>query len=235
MLKKLIIPERDVRALHSALQSEVSSAFGLPQSRGGQFARRTLSGARQSTFEFRTANCLYATDQRGAERPVVEVARGRGWQALAGASTTWTGQARNRLAFVDCQIIVFLHQIDAATGPRQLLRLEWEALDGNEDGNLEGEIAHPHWQIDLSDFETQAVPFPSDELLVAIPGQPAAPDLAWSSRLHMAAAARWMSERWSDARPTPHVAGPQSTDEVRNWLAGACRYTRYQISEALTP
>lgn len=234
MLKKLLVRERDVQDLNSNLRTEIAEGFGLSKSQFGQFTKRTLPNARQSTFEFGTASQSFATDQRGAQRPVVEIAKGRGWRALAGASLTWSSHDKKRLAFVDCQVIVFLREIDAERDARQLLRLEWESLDGNDERNFEGGIAHPHWQIDLSDFEPQPAPLPSDEILTSIPGQHQLPDLAWSSHLHLAAAARWTSESWTDDRPVPHVSGPQTTDEVRKWMGNACRYVRYQMSEAFS-
>ncbi len=234
MLHSLSARNRDVATLHFGLQVAVAKSFGLPLDGQVRFSRLALPGGRQATFELQGLHGQAVQDRRGLQKLVHEIARGKGWQALAGASTTWSSRGKGLLAFVDCQVIVFLQVLGDQSPPRQLLRLEWEALDGNEMQNLNGVIAHPHWQMDLADFDVQPARPPSDEILLSVPKTSSGPDLAWSSKLHMAASARWMSEEWSDERPLPHVTGPQSLEEVRRWMDNACRYVRFQIRDALT-
>ncbi len=234
MLKRLSVKERDVSALHADMQVRIGRSIGLPGNSFANFTRRTLPNARQSTFEFTTTTGEIALDRRGAQRPVVQISAGRGWRALLGAATTWSSHGRNMLAFVDCQLIVFLQQSGSSQPATQFLRLEWEALDGNAETNFDGEIAHPHWQVDLGGFDTRPTQVPAETILTTIPEAKATPDLRWSSRLHMAASARWMNDDWTDVKPVPHVHGPQSQDEVRAWMVSACRYMRDQIAAALS-
>ena len=176
-------------------------------------------------------------DDKGQELVVTPIATGRGWNALLGVSTSWGRPKGKKRNFDSAQIITFLEPSEpyaaSVADPVQFLRLEWESLDRND--NFRGAIAHPHWQIDIGRHALRRTPPPPAlEVSATIPVGDGGNGLAWLSKLHLAACARWMDRPWDeDVRPAPHVQGPDSLDQLADWIFSGCKYLHHQINGAI--
>lgn len=236
MLRSLTATPKELNALRDRLKSEIHSALELSRQDYVDFDCITVPGGREQTYQFVCErHGEFALDDRGAELPVLEIVSGRGWRALLGLSVTWARETKNRSRFLGSQLILFLERLprSQSTPAKQVMRLEWEALDLNS--NYDNDIAHPHWQMDLANFaEVRTDKFIHSEPRARDSIIPATdvPDLSWSSKLHLAATARWMTAPWGKERPLPHVSGPQNMDELLSWMASSCRYVRFQLEEA---
>lgn len=246
MLQSLPATLKELRELREKLRSNIHGALELPKQDFVDFVPSAVPGGREVAYQLVCAqHGESARDNKGADLPVLEVASGRGWRALLGISVTWAKDTQTRYRFIGCQLILFLDASSRSDIPlaKQVMRLEWEALDLNN--NFDSEIAHPHWQMDLANFATvksdQPVPAfastsgaePNDTpVLESFAALPTSPDLTWSSKLHLAASAQWMNRAWSEVRPVPHVSGPQDIDELISWMISSCRYVRWQVEEA---
>ncbi len=234
--RTLAEPTTKVEAFRKALAEQISTAFERDYL-SFEKASPTPGGSSTIYRLICPSTSIAVIDGRGQEQQVIEVVQGRGWQVLVGMTCNFMPAGQSKLRFTDCQIITFLRSPPGRGTPAgdamQIMRLEWEALDQNS--NYDGEIAHPHWQLDVARFaEAKPATIFENPVLDRIPGPPAATDLTWISDMHLAASAAWAIKDWADERPVPHVSGPQDLDELRRWIVSACRYLRYQLSNALS-
>lgn len=230
--------EKQLLDLHGSLATRIAEALD----RSGTFYRfdATSYPGTSVTYALRCGVDKLkglVLDDKGQELVVTPIATGRGWQALLGVSTSWGRLKSKRRDFDSAQIIAFLEPTDPdATGvadPIQLMRLEWESLERNN--NIRGAIAHPHWQIDIGRHVLRRTPLPPAlEVSPTIPASGGGDGLAWLSKLHLAACARWMERPWSeDVYPAPHVDGPHNLDQLADWMFSACKYLHHQINGAI--
>lgn len=234
-MRSLSEPKTKVEAFRKAVAEQISTAFEREHLRFEK-APATPGGTSTTYRLICSSTSIGVLDDKGQEQQVIEVAQGRGWQALVGMSCNFRTASKSKLRFTDCQIITFLRSPQHGTtygDAMQVMRLEWEALDQNR--NFDGEIAHPHWQLDMANFAEvkQGAAF-DVPVLDDIPSGPSNGDLSWMSKMHLAASAGWALKDWADERPVPHVSGPQDLDELRRWIISACRYLRSQLRSALS-
>lgn len=238
MKATLSATEKELSDLRSSLSSRIAKAID----RGGshyRFESMPEHGG-SVTFELRCSEDRYiefASDDCGQELQVTPFANGRGWRALLGVSISWRRLKQRQREFHNAQIISFLQSMETGSdfldGPIQFMRLEWEALDRNN--NFNGPVAHPHWQIDIGRhaMRRQIGP-PTLEVNSQIPSAVRDEGLPWLSKIHLAASGRWMERPWVDEElPAPHVSGPQTTEQLSDWVVSACRYIHHQTNEAL--
>jgi hypothetical protein len=248
ILRSLFATPKELQKLREKLRPRIHAALDLSKHDYVDFVSSSVEEGREEAYHFTCEqHGEVAQDNKGFQIPVLEFANGRGWRALMGVSVSWLKLSQTRYRFAGCQLILFF-SASAQPQPgraKQVMRLEWEPLDRNN--NYDHEIAHPHWQMDLASFATvknddppsvyasTIADAPLDTPLLTSFAPPApAPDLAWSSKLHLAASARWMSSAWTEERPVPHVSGPQSMDDILSWMTSSCRYVRWQVEKALS-